>query len=222
MDKNNLELFKQAVSEGLSQKLDSVVDSCTEEIVCSKRHELAMRTIVRGKVDNKRTLSPKMRRIIAILVAAALILTSCGIIFRNEIREMFEDICDFFVAITYTEKDSDGKVIEDVYELGYLPDGYSPKEEVIAPLCTQFKYVNKNGDYIWFEQKIIDGTDFYLDSESGYTQISNIRDYEVYYRYTDQRHVYIWNDGKYSMFIRSNLELSTSEIVLMLEGLILK
>ena len=218
MDKNNLELFKQAVSEGLSQKLDSIVDSCAEEIVCSKRHELAMRTIVHGKVDNKRTLSPKMRRIIAILVAAALILTSCGIIFRNEIREIFED---FFVKLSCSNSD-DGAVIEDVYELGYLPDGYSLKEEIIAPLCAQYKYINENGDYIWFEQKIIDGTDFYVDNESGYTQISNIKDYEVYYRYTDQRHVYIWNDGKYSMFIRSNLELSTSEIILMLEGLILE
>ena len=38
MDKSNLELFKQAISEGLSEKFDSVVDSCTEKIVCSEKH----------------------------------------------------------------------------------------------------------------------------------------------------------------------------------------
>ena len=222
MDKNNLEVFKQAISEGLSQKLDSVVDSCTEEIVCSKRHKLAMRTIVYGKVDTKRTLSPKMRRIIAILVAAALLLTSCGIIFRNEIREIFEDICDFFVAVTYTEESFNNTVIDEVYELGYLPEGYYTEEEVIAPLCTQYKYVNESGDYIWFEQKIIDGTDFVVDNEDGYSQISEIPNYEIYYRYANNNYVYVWNDYKYSMFIRSNLKLSTSELISILEGLTIR
>ena len=46
MDKSNLELFKQAISDGLSKKFDSVVNSYTDEIVCSEQHNLAMRTIV--------------------------------------------------------------------------------------------------------------------------------------------------------------------------------
>ena len=218
MDKSNLELFKQAISEGLSDRFDSVVDNCTEEIVCSKKHKLAMRTIVYGKVGTGRTMSPKMRKIIAILVAAALLLTSCAVIFRNEIREIFED---FFVKISCSNSE-DGQVVEEVYQLGCLPAGYSLNVENVRPARVQYKFTNANGDYIWFEQRVLDGSDFYIDSESGYTQISNIKDYEVYYRYIDERHVYIWNDGKYSMFIRSNLELSTSEIVLILEGLILK
>ena len=49
MDKSNLELFKQAISEGLSEKFDSVADSYTDEIICSEKHKLAMRTIVYGK-----------------------------------------------------------------------------------------------------------------------------------------------------------------------------
>ena len=120
MDKSNLELFKQAISEGLSQKFDSVVNSCTDEIVCSEKHNIAMRTIVYGKTDTKRTWSPKMKRIIAILIAAALLLTSCGIIFRNEIREMFEE---FFVKLTYSEENNSNNPIEEVYHLEYLPEG---------------------------------------------------------------------------------------------------
>jgi hypothetical protein len=75
MNKSDLELFKQALSEGLSESFDSVVDGYTGEIVCSKRHELAMRTIVYGKTSERRILSPKERRIIAILIAVALMLT---------------------------------------------------------------------------------------------------------------------------------------------------
>lgn len=221
MDKNNLELFKQAVSEGLSQKLDSIVDSCTEEIVCSKRHELAMRTIVRGKVDNKRTLSPKMRRIIAILVAAALILTSCGIIFRNEIREIFEDICDFFVAVTYTEESFNDTVIDEVYELGYLPDGYFLDDKAVSHTTAKFNYTNRQGDLIKFEQRVLDGSDLTIDSESGYSKIVEVQEHNVYYRYTDKHYNYIWND-KYTFQIKSNLRLPAEEIVLILDGLKVK
>ena len=112
--------------------------------------------------------------------------------------------------------------MKDVYELGYLPDGYSLKEEVIAPLCAQYKYVNENGNYIWFEQKIIDGTDFYVDNEDGYSHIKEISTYEVYYRYTNKNHVYVWNDGKYSIKIKSTTHLSADDISLILDGLTTK
>ena len=218
MDKSNLELFKQAISEGLSERFDSVVKNCTDEIVCSEKHKIAMRTIVYGKNDTKRSLSPKMRRIIAILVAAALLLTSCGIIFRNEIREIFEDVYDFFIAVTYTEKGSDGEIVEKVYELGYLPEGYSLSNENIRPIGVRYEYKNENDDYIWFEQKMIDGTNFYVDSESGFARINNIENYEVYYRFADQKHVYVWNDGKYSFKLSSVNLITNEELVLILEG----
>ena len=54
MGKSNLELFKQALNEAVSNKFDKMADECTEEIVYSDRHKLAMRTIVYGKTDNKR------------------------------------------------------------------------------------------------------------------------------------------------------------------------
>ena len=129
MDKSNLELFKQAISDGLSKKFDSVVNSYTDEIVCSEQHNFAMRTMVYGKADAKRTWSPKMKRVVAILIAAALLLTSCGIIFRNEIREVFEE---FFVKLTYSGDDNGIDTIEEVYELTYLPEGYFLEDKIIS------------------------------------------------------------------------------------------
>ena len=215
MDKSNLELFKQAISEGLSDRFDSVVDSCTEEIVCSEKHKLAMRTIVYGKVGTGRTMSPKMRKIIAILVAAALLLTSCAVIFRNEIREIFEE---FFVKITCSNSE-DGKVIEEVYKRGYLPDGYSLNDEVITPVRTQYEFTNDKEDYIWFEQRILDGSDFTFNSESGYSKIVEIDYYDVYYKYTETHHSYIWHNGKYAFSLRLNQNLSTKEIELIISGI---
>lgn len=216
MDKSNLELFKQAISEGLSEKFDSIVDSCTEEIVCSDRHKLAMRTIIYGKADTKKALSPKMKRIIAIIVAAALLLTSCAIIFRNEIREVIEE---FFVKLTYSDDVTSGNIIEQIYELTYLPEGYILDTENISYTATKFKYINSENNYIYFEQHTINGSEFTVDSESGYSQIKEIEEYDVYYRFTGKYHNYIWSNNEYAFYLTSNQQLSIVEIELIIKGI---
>ena len=219
MDKSNLELFKQALNEAVSNKFDKMADECTEEIVYSEKHKLAMRTIVYGKTDTKRVLSPKMRRIIAILIAVALLLTSCGIIFRNEIREVFEE---FFVKLTYDGDEESQQTIKEIYSLSYVPEGYGLEKESIKSVRVKYNFKNKTGETLCFEQHTMALTDYVVDSEGGYSQIKDIEKYEVYYRPENLYHCYIWNDGKYSMKLISNENLSKEEIVLLLDGITVK
>lgn len=220
MDKNNIELFKQAISEGLAGRLDKVVNGYTQEIACSQQHSIAMKKIVYEKTDLQKVLSPKMKKIIAILVAATLLLTGCGIIFRNEIREIYIEICDFFTSLTYSYPNSDGKLIEKVYELGYLPNGYTLVDSTISPLTVIYKFENDNNDYIKFEQVVLNGAYFIVNNETGYSQINTIDKYEVFYSSREQNHLYIWNDGTYAFKIHSNTYLSDDEIVSIIEGII--
>ena len=219
MDKTNLELFKQALNEAVSNKFDNIAANCTEEIACSEKHNLAMRTIVYGKTNTKHIWSPKMKRIIAILVAAALLLTSCGIIFRNEIREVFEE---FFVRLTQSDDEAIGNKLEDIYKLGYLPKGYILKAEKIEPLRVNYEFVNENKDQIYFEQRVLDGSYFFADSESGYSKIADIEEYEVYCRYNNHNYIYIWNNDKYSFSIMSNQKISNEDIVLIIDGITIR
>ena len=215
MDKSNLELFKQAISEGLSKRFDNIADSYTEEIECSEKHMLAMQAIIYGKTEKKRVWTPKMRRIIAILVAAALLLTGCGIIFRNEIREIFEE---FFVSVSYESEDENNEMLKDVYSLTYLPEGYTVKEIITTSVLVKNKSTNQNGNVILFEQRPLT-SDFTVDSEMGYSKMEDIDEYEIYYRSTGELHYYIWTDGKYSLKLRSDTKLSYEEIVLVLNGI---
>lgn len=219
MDKSNLELFKQAINEAVSNKFDNMAASCTEEIVCSEKHTLAMRTIVYGKTDTKRVWSPRMKRIIAILVAAALLLTSCGIIFRNEIREMFKEL---FASITFEGDESKVDTIDEIYELSYIPDGYYLKETIIRPLTVYYSFVNDNGENIKFEQRVLDGTDFTVDSEIGYSKIFEVQKYDVYYRENAENNTFIWKTDKYSFIIISNTKLSNDIVVQIFEGITIK
>ena len=132
-------------------------------------------------------------------------------------REIFDK---YFVKISYDSEEAD--LIEDVYELGYLPEGYSLKDEKIRPVRVFYEFKNEAGDYIWFEQKLLDGTDFYIDSEEGYSRIDEISDYEIYYRYTNNNHLYVWNDSKYSMCIKSTIKLSIEDMLSILNGITTK
>lgn len=216
MDKSNLELFKQAISEGLSNKTDRIASDCSEEIACSEKHTIAIRTIVYGNIDSSTAKRPRARRIIAILVALALLLTSCGVLFRKEIRVIFEDL---FAKVTYRSDDIRGGTVEDVYQLGYLPEGYSLQYKRIRAVRVQYEFQNQDGEYICFEQQLMDSTDYIVDTESGYARISEIENYEIYYRYADEEHVFVWSDDMYSMKLYSSVALSNEEILLILEGM---
>ncbi len=219
MIKSDLELFKQALSEGLSESFDSVVNSYTGEVVCSKKHELAMRTIVYGKTSERRILSSKARQIIAILIAVALVLTSCAVIFRNELSELFRE---FYVAITLSDNVSGENFIEEVYELSYVPEGFYLEVANTAPLSVFYLLYDESGNMLSFEQNILDGSIFIIDSENGYSKMLDISEYDIYFRDTTHYKSYIWTDGKYSFMIQTNAEITDNEILAIIEGLTVK
>lgn len=220
MHENDLALFKQAINEGIDNKLNSIVSSYTEEIESSERHKLAMRTIVYGKVDEapKRKKLP-MKRIIAIIVAAALLLTSCGIIFRNQIREIFRDL---YVRVNYGDEDVESRVIDETYVLTYVPEGYSLEREIIDPTFVQYKYVNEENESIVFSQMPSNSSKYVIDSETGYSEMLRIAERDVYYRLAHKEHIYIWSDEKYSLKMKTTVQMSEDEIALIINGISIK
>ena len=70
-----------------------------------------------------------------------------------------------------------------------------------------------------FEQRILDKSGFTVDSESGYSQMKEIEEYDVYYRCTGEYYNYIWNDNKYSFHLTSNQKATTEEIKLIIQGI---
>ena len=221
LDKSSFELFKQAIEEGLSYKFDSIADSYTEDIVCSEKHKLAMRTIVYGKLENapeKKQRRLKSKYIIAIIVAAALLLTSCGIIFRHKIREI---IREYYVSLNYGEDASYGKMIEDVYTLTYIPEGYVLENEMISSLRVEYKYTNQNGNVFYFRQRPLNSVSN-IDSEKGESQLLTVQEYDIYCRFVDGIHFYLYCDQKYVLNFKSNAPLSDDVIASIIEGIEIK
>ena len=217
MDKNNFELFKQALNEGLSNKIDKELDACTTEAIPSLRHKLAMRAILRGKTNNIEPISPRARKVVAILVAAALLLTSCAIVYRDEIRGFIEEVTEHFTKLSHSDEATDGGAIEEIYEFTYVPEGYVLEESSTNPLLNKNVFRNSTGDVISTNQCTLDNTLFFTDTED-YEVILVVKTYDVFYKTFDGRHYYLWNDGKYAIKITSDTVLPDEELISIING----
>ena len=220
MDKNNFELFKQALNEGLSNRIDKELEACTTEAIPSLRHKLAMRAILRGKTNNIKSISPRTRKVVAILIAAALLLTSCAVICRDEIRGFIEEVTEHFAKLSHSDDATGGDAIEEVYEFTYVPEGYVLEESNANPLLTQSVFCNSDNK-LFLEQRVLDSTLFFVDTEN-YETILIVKTYDIYYKTFDGRHYYLWNDGKYAIKITSDTVLPVEELTSIINGINVK
>jgi len=219
MDKTNEALFKQAINEALTNKFQRMADACDEEIVCSRRHKKAMRAIISGKTPRK-PLSTKM---IAILVAAAiLLLAGCAIIYRDEIRGFIIDIKELFVNVDFSEGENNSQEIEEIYELTYIPEGYSLEDQRINRMSVLYIFTNSDDQRIKFVQESLDASSFSIDSEHSDNTVLEIGNHTIYTRKTGDMYCYLWNDGKYAMQIYSSESLSDDELLLIIDGIRIK
>lgn len=217
-NKTNQELFKQALVEGVNRRIDREIAACDEEVVFSRRHIKNMERIVKGKTP-KKTINKKM---VAILVAAAvLLLAGCAIIYRDEIREFVTDIREFFVKIDFEDGENESRSIDEIYELTYVPEGYTLTQQDITRMRVQYLFTNAD-DYIKFIQQSIDASNFYVDIEHGDYDIINLDEYEIYYQQTDGIYCYLWNDGKYALKLNSKEELSYETLEAIITGIKIK
>ncbi len=218
-NKTNQELFKQALVEGVSRRIDRELAACDEEVVFSRRHIKNMERIVRGKTPKK----PINKKMVAILVAAAvLLLAGCAIIYRDEIREFVTDIREFFVKIDFEDGENESRVINDIYELTYVLEGYELETQVINSMVVQYKFTNEFGESVKFIQQSIDASNFYVDIENSDNVIIEIGDYTVYSRQTNGTYYYLWNDGKYALKLNSKEELSHETLEAIINGIRIK
>lgn len=207
----------ESISEGLVRKYEEEMSGIEKHPRCSKQHYEKMSDILGFKV--KAPTRIMKRGVVAILLAAALLLTGCAI-FRNEIRNFFVEIYETFIRITFDDgQPSEEETIGDVYEPTSIPDGYTQTNAVINPLIVRYEYANSEGHYITFEQFLLDSSKFLFDAENEVTASIAIGDYEVYYHCLNSQHRYIWNDGKYAMAINTDMKLQDEDLAKLINGI---
>ena len=214
------DLFRKALTEAFVRKFDRELENCPFSADCSEEHLRKMEAVIEACA---RAEYRKKRRkgIVALLVAAALLLTACTVYaYRGEIREFIDKVYEERIRVTYYDADQQLKTgnITEFYTLGYVPEGYVLESEYRFPAVSRSKWVNVDGNYIDFEQHILDGSNYSMDSEYGQTSVIICGKYEVYCLTADISY-YTWNNSSYAYKICSSKMLPKDELTRMIAEL---
>lgn len=218
MTKSDLELFKEAITEGLSIRFQNEIDNFEGEVVISERHARAMRTIF-GGAQLRPIIWPSARaKIAAAAVAATMLLASCAAAYSDEIRDFVETVYEDYISVGFENSDEAPRQIKDIYQLTYIPQGYEQKEHIKTKFKSVYVFENSEGNTIRFEQQILNGAISFDSeySEYGFFYISGIK---VYYYISENYYCYLWNDGKYALTMGTTEELSYEELGSIIDGI---
>ncbi len=221
MELTNRELFAQALCEAMSREYREELADCTETAECSMAHYRKMSKILGYNVVPKsRVLSLKAKFAVAILAAVLLLVGCTAVIFRNEIKDLFENVFDTFISVTYDEEfDGKGAIINEYYKLSYLPGDYVLDNEMITSIQAVYKYRDASGNILKFEQTLVDGSQYTFDINSEGTLILECGEKTIYHRNAGEYYHYAWNDGVYTFRITSQYELTKDEIKTIINGI---
>lgn len=219
MDKTERELFGRALNEALSRKYERELAECQETAQCSEAHIQRMNEII-GQSARAERRKGRRKWIVALLVAAALLLTACTVYaYHEELRTFIERVHDSHIQVTYDhETDApSADMLAENYMLSYVPDGYVLTGELYLSTLSRCAWENSEGEYIKFEQCVLDSTNFALDVMLGETTVISCENFDVYCRSSDT-YTYIWNDGIYSFKIKSSVPLTEDVLICIIEG----
>lgn len=216
------DMFKKALAEAMYQKYDCELAKANNEIdiSCSKRHYLRLSAILGFNVGNAKRFS---KRLLAAILAAALLLTGCTVYaYRTEIKEFFVEIYEKHIRVTYdTDKNNlMGKNIAKAYRATYIPEGYELVKESNTSLHISYRWEDSNKNVITLKQKVFDGTEFFVDAEHGNTEIINYQQYKIYFRELDNSYHYIWNEGEYALRLKTTVRLTNDELFKIISGIV--
>ena len=223
MTETNLNLFKKALTEGLSNKIDLVTDGYTAEVKCTKKHTIAMRTILRGKMPGEHIHTPRLKWVIAIALSAALILTGCVIKFREKIAGFFTEIFGSTIEMTYADQENAKVNIDDPYEFTYVPDGYVLESSQTEAL-TLHRYIFVNSDmmYLICDQIAPGSSAMGVYNDNKTPEIYKIGEYEIYCKSYTRTSLYIWNKDGYTFMVTSDKDLTIEDITYIVNGVVPK
>ena len=220
MNKADGVLFRQALTEAFVRKYERELNECQETATCSGTHTQRMNEIIGQSVQASRR-KDRRKWIVTLLVAAALLLTACSVYaYQEEIHSFIEKVYDNHIKVAFDNGDEDREVkkISEYYTLGYVPDGYTLTKELRMSASMKCEWENAEGQYLIFEQCVIDGTNYGLDGENGETTLIMCGEYNVYCR-SGNTYTYIWNDGKYSFVIVTPIAFSDNILIRLIEGI---
>ncbi len=222
MDKYREEraLFIKALEEAICSRFDDVIANSPMTADCSEQHRARMAAMIE-EANTAQAKRLSRAKLIAALIAAALLLTGCTLyVLRNKIKGFIENIYEAHICVEKEEEARKG-YITDVYTLSYLPQGYVLTKEKINTAQVFYRWENSDGKQLTYIQSPEIG-DFHIDVIDGYNLIIEYEGMDIYYRNSKRIYSYIWCDGGNYFSLVSYVELDIDELINIIDGMVIQ
>lgn len=225
MISSNMQLFRKALWEATCNVYERELALCEQDIKCSRRHYAKMRKILGVAVLPATTRTSKIkRRVIAALIAAALLLTGCAAYaYREEIKSFIETVFNDHIEVKYNDSEAPASsaIITEYYTLGYVPERYELVNNTKQPIRLICEWKSPTGEYLIFKQCTVESGLFVMDDETEDAKILMVGEYTVYYRFAGNNY-YVWNNGIYAYELILSTQLPEQEVKAIIEGVVVE
>ena len=210
-------LFGQALADVISKKLEEELRECKETAACSRAHSRYVKyTVKYGEAPKVRKIS---KRTLALIIAAALLLTGCAVLARDQ-------IAGFFMTILETRNELESpmdvteypKTIEEKRIPQVLPEGYELVEEVFTGRTLDMTWKNETGELLVYSQMPHEA--FHMGTDNEHSQFAEIEICGYTVLFITQNGVnsrYVWMDD-YVYYFFSSKGLTHQEIEIIIQN----
>ena len=206
-DKKNLEILKKAlavIAEEEAAKLPSE-EECAD-VTFSEEFERKMEKLIRFQkkpyYSYVNTVGKRVACIILAILIAFTTVTFSVKALREAVLEFFVETFEKFSIVGFNEEDLDNSLdhIETYYAPTYIPEGYELEYDKKSSNIRCIKYVFGN-NYIYFTQRCINNSDYYIDTETSKTELVYINKHIGYYIDKNGNVALYWSDNYYEYSI---------------------
>ena len=195
------------------------------DVVFSKKYQKNIDRMLSGKQKSyPKFLNSSWKRVVASIVVVAMVFGGSMTVkaFREPVVEFFTNIYEKIVEIFFDDDDiaKAPSEIENIYTLGYVPDGYVEESFDSDELTTKIYWTNGD-DKIYFKQYTLD-SETHLDNEISDYQIFCICDIKIAMIEKYGKRILFWNDDEYAFTLTMSVDVSEEDYVNMIKSTVEK
>ncbi len=211
-------LLKRAIIQGVSERYERELCACKAQVRCSDAHMEKISEILGVDVRSINKRSTRKVVIAALLLAAALAIGSLTVYAnREKIRDLFIQIFEKYIILDFTEEQVSPDITE-IYEVGYIPEGYELIRERYNSGDIFYRWMNENEETLTFAQYNLNVCIQY-DAELSDYSIINHKGCKILCVRHETSVSYTWTDGKYALYIYDRSFLSEEEILKIIDSI---
>lgn len=212
-------LLSEMLAESLCEDYDEIIRTSGMTADCSEEQKQRIRDTVYGKKPARINWSNAWKIAVALL-AGLLTLAGCAfcVMGGRKIAGYIEYAYETYICVE-NDNESEAKTIDTEYIPTYVPEGFELVEKSLHPALIIYRWETVSKKYLEFSQIPL-YAQFYIDVPDGFAILLEYNDIKIYYRATENSHIYLWYNAENSFKLLSTTKLEESEILKIIAGIV--